>query len=103
MTDEIYSSERPMNGRESNIETANITITTDTNGSGSQTVNFDREQSTVVDYVYHISTNEFCDVRYEETDPRTAYHAEVTVHIQNAPADTSVQVSVTRMAERTRR
>ena len=103
MTDEIYSSERPMNGRGSNIESARETVTTDSNGDGSVTVQFDRSHATNGNYSYNLEAdNTYSDLYVNETGSGS-YHGEVTAELRGAPASTDVTIFVTRFAERTQR
>lgn len=103
MADEVYWNERPMGGRNSVVQSANADVSTDTNGDGSATVTFNFEWATNTDFSIQVSAEDTAaTVSYEQTDPASTWHNEVTVHVRGAATTSgTVHASITVFAERT--
>lgn len=101
----IFNSGYPMGFDGSAIESEMATISTDSNGAGSTTINFQvaaRNHQWSADYRigYAIEADSFCDVRYDEPSSNSVGTPDsVDVYIQNAPASSTVEVRVTRFIE----
>lgn len=99
---ETFNSERPQNGRRRHGEAIAVGVSTDSNGAGSKTVNFDSEHNAARGLTLQYGKDFFGDVKIEVTDAASTWQTEITVSVQNAPTSTTVTVWVERRAEQTR-
>lgn len=87
--DVFYNSDHPMGFRGTQLQGGEVSISTDSNGNGSKTVNFTNTGDTV-NLDYHISVTargSNFDVWY------TKSNNDFTIHVANAPASSTVTVS----------
>lgn len=95
MSEMIMDSEHPQSYDETGIELVKADVTTDSNGVGTVTVNFNKSinYSSNQECGFWVTPTEFCDWKYGNVGASS-----VDISVRNAPASRTFTLTVVRMA-----